>query len=79
LITLVITKLDETELVVELARDPTIAVDGVIQLVALAQERLRGFRLVPELRVLSLGVQLLEPACGVIPVKDASSAGPGTP
>jgi len=79
LVALGIAELDEAELIVELALDPAVAVDGVVQLVALAQRRLRGFRLVPELRVLGLGVQLREPACGVIPVKDASSAAPGTP
>jgi hypothetical protein len=79
LIALGVTELDETELVVELALDPAIAIDGIVELVALAQRCLRGFGLVPELRVLGLGVQLLQAACGVVPVKDASSAGPATP
>jgi hypothetical protein len=76
LVALGLAELDEAELIVELARDPLVAVDGIVQLVALAQRRLRGFRLVPELRVLGLGVQLIEPAYRIVPVKDASSAGP---
>ena len=79
LIALGVAELDEAELVVELALDPAVAVDRVIELVALAQRRLRGLGLVPELRVLGLGVQLLEPAESIVPVKDASSAGPAMP
>jgi hypothetical protein len=69
-------ELDETELVFEIARDRQIAVDRAIQPVALAQDRLRRLRLVPEVGVLRLGVQLGETPIGLIPVKDASSAGP---
>jgi hypothetical protein len=79
LIALGLAKLDEAELVIELLLDPLIAVDGVVELVALAQRRLRSLRLVPELGVLGLGVQLLEPAYSIVPVKDASSAGPAMP
>ena len=79
LIALRLAELDEAELIVELALDPAVTADGVVELIALAQRRLRGLGLVPELRILGLGVQLREPASGVIPVKDASSAGPGTP
>jgi len=77
LIALRLAELDQAELVVELTLDPAVAADGVVELVALAQRRLRGFGLVPELGILGLGVQLREPARSVIPVKDASSAGPG--
>jgi hypothetical protein len=77
LIALRLAELDEAELVLELALDTAIAVDRPGKLVALAQRRLSGFRLVPEVRVLGLGVQLFEPSRRVIPVKDASSAGRG--
>jgi hypothetical protein len=69
-------KLDELELLIELAGDLAIAADRTIELVALAQQRLCRRRLLPEVRILRLGVQLIETARGVVPVKDASSAGP---
>jgi hypothetical protein len=74
-IALRLAELDELELLVELARDLAIAVDRAIELVVLAQQRLRRRRLVPEIRVLGLGVQLVETTRRVVPVKDASSAG----
>jgi hypothetical protein len=73
-IALRLAELDELELVVELARDLAIAGDRAIELVALAQQGLRRRRLVPEIRILGLGVQLVETARRVVPVKDASSA-----
>jgi len=74
-IALRLAELDELELLVELARDLAIAVDRAIELVVLAQQRLRRRRFVPEIRVLGLGVQLVETTRRVVPVKDASSAG----
>jgi hypothetical protein len=68
-------ELDELELLDELARDLAIAADRAIELVALAQQRLGRGRLVPEIRVLGLSVQLVETTRRVVPVKDASSAG----
>jgi hypothetical protein len=68
-------ELDEAELIVELARDLAIAADRTVELVALAQQRLRRRRLLPQLGILRLGVQLVETARRVVPVKDASSAG----
>ena len=68
-------ELDEAKLIVELALDPTIAVDGAVELVALAQQCLREGGLFPQLGVFRLGVQLVEAAGCVVPVKDASSAG----
>ena len=46
-----------------------------VQLLALAHQFLRGCRIVPERGVFSLGVQFVQAAVGLIPVKDASSAG----
>jgi hypothetical protein len=45
---------------------------------ALAHHLLGALRIVPEIRVLGLGVQLIETQGGGIDVKDASSAGPTT-
>ena len=45
---------------------------------ALAQQGLRRGRIIPQLGVLRLGVQLGEAAVGHLPVKDASSAAPAT-
>jgi hypothetical protein len=74
-IALRLAELDELELLVELARDLTIAADRAIELVALAQQRLCRRRLLPEIRIFGLGVQLIETTRCVVPVKDASSAG----
>lgn len=68
-------ELDEFELLVELTRDLAIAADRAIELVALAQQRLRRRRLLPEIRIFGLGVQLVETTRRIVPVKDASSAG----
>jgi len=38
---------------------------------------LRGLRIVPKGGGFGLGVQLIEPADSIVPVKDASSAGQG--
>ena len=66
---------DQLDRVVEFALDALIAVDRVFEPGALAHHRLRGVGVVPELGVLGLRVQLVEPAVRGIPVKDASSAG----
>ena len=69
-------ELDEAELVLELALDQAIATDRAIKLVALTQQRLRRRRILPQIGVLRLGVELVKAARCVVPVKDASSAGP---
>src|SRR6185436_10601964 len=64
--------------VIDFALDAAIALDGAFEAGALAHQALRRVGVVPEFRVLGLGVQLGEaPGCGV-PVKDASSAAPTT-
>src|SRR6185369_8434409 len=55
-------ELDEAKLVVELALYPAIAIDGAVELVALAQHCLRESGFVPQLGVFRLGVQLVEAA-----------------
>jgi hypothetical protein len=42
---------------------------------ALAHQLLRSLRIVPQRGVFGLGVQFVQAAIGLIPVKDASSAG----
>ncbi len=68
----------ELERVVDLALDAPIAADRVVEPGTLAQQLLRRGGIVPQQRVLGLGVELGEaPGCA-IPVKDASSAAPAT-
>jgi hypothetical protein len=67
---------DEAERIVEFALELQVAVDGAVEPVPFAQDALRLLRVIPEVRVLREGVQLLEPPVRLIPVKDASSAGP---
>jgi hypothetical protein len=78
LVALRLAELDEAERVVDLALDAAVALDRTVETVALAQRLLRLLGVVPEVRVLRRGVQLGEPPVCVIPVKDASSAGPTT-
>ena len=69
---------DQFERVRDLAFDAAIAADRLVEPGALAHQFLRRRRVVPELRVLGLGVQFGEAAVGGLPVKDASSAAPAT-
>ena len=69
---------DQLDCVLDLAFDPAIAADRPLQPGALAQQRLGRGRIVPQLGVFGLGVQLGEAAVGRLPVKDASSAAPAT-
>ena len=48
--------------------------DGLVELLTLAHDLLRGLRIVPEVGVLGRGVQLREAFIDGVPVKDASSA-----
>jgi len=73
-----IAELDQLERVVDLALDPAVPLDRAFQPGAFAQQRLRRGRVIPELRVFRLGVQLGEAPVGRLPVKDASSAAPAT-
>jgi hypothetical protein len=69
---------DQFDSFLDLALDAAIAVDRLFQSGTLAQYFLRLGRVVPELGVFRLGVQLGEAAVGDVPVKDASSAAPTT-
>jgi len=76
LIALGLRKLDQPERVLELALDRAVGIDSTLEPAALAQQSLRLRGLFPELRIFGESVQLCETADRVIPVKDASSAGP---
>jgi hypothetical protein len=71
-------QLDQLQRLVDLALDAPIALDRLVEPGALAQQLLRGRRILPQARVLSLGVQLGEASGRGLPVKDASSAAPTT-
>src|SRR5205823_5545008 len=69
---------DQLDRVIDLAFDAAVTFDRALQAGALAQQGLRRGRIVPQLGVFRLGVQLGEATVGHLPVKDASSAAPAT-
>ena len=69
---------DQLDRVFNLALDAAVALNRPFEAGALAQDLLRLGRVVPELRIFRLGVQLGEAPVGNLPVKDASSAAPTT-
>jgi hypothetical protein len=73
-----LTHLDQLEGVGNLPLDPAITVDRLVQLGAFAQQLLCRRGIIPQPRILGLGVQLGEAAVCSLPVKDASSAAPTT-
>jgi hypothetical protein len=73
-----LTKLDQFEGLFDLALDPPVAADRLVEPGALAQQLLRRRGIVPQLRILGLRVQLGEASGRGLPVKDASSATPAT-
>jgi hypothetical protein len=73
-----LTQFDQLESFADLALDPPVAADRLVELGALAQQLLSRGGIVPQPRVFGLSVQLGKaPGCD-IPVKDASSAAPTT-
>jgi hypothetical protein len=71
-------ELDQLDRLVDLALDPPVAADRLVEPGALAQQLLRARRVVPQVRILGLLVQLGEAPGRRLPVKDASSAAPAT-
>ena len=71
-------KRDQFERIVDLALDPPVAADCLIEPGALAQQPLRTRGIVPQVLILGLCVQLGKTAGRGLPVKDASSAAPAT-
>ena len=73
-----LSQFDQLERVGDLALDAAVARNRMVEPGALAQQLLRDAGIVPQARVLGLGVQLGEAPCCGLPVKDASSAAPAT-
>jgi hypothetical protein len=73
-----IAQLDQLDRIAEVALDAAVAVNGLFEAGALAQDLLRLVRVVPQFRVLGPVVQLGETPVRGVPVKDASSAAPTT-
>jgi hypothetical protein len=71
-------ELDQADRVAELGAQRVIGTDRLVEMGALAQQRLRLRRIVPQGRVAGLGIQLREFLDCVVVVKDASSAVPAT-
>ena len=71
-------QLDESDGVLQLAIELGERAEPLLEIGALAHQLLRGVGIVPELRILDLGVQLGETSRRSIDVKDASSAVPWT-
>ena len=71
-------ELDQLERVGDLALDPPVAADRLVEPGAFTQQPLRARRIVPQVLILGLRVQLGETAGRGLPVKDASSAAPTT-
>jgi hypothetical protein len=77
-LTLGLAQLDQFARFVDLALDAPVAADRLVEPSALAQQFLRCRRVVPQMRILRLRVQLGKAPGRGIPVKDASSAAPAT-
>lgn len=75
LVAFFLAKLDQLDIVVELLFELFDAVDAVIELLAFAHQLLRFGSVIPEVRILCLVVQPVQPSYRLVPVKDASSAG----
>ena len=71
-------KLDQLERLLDLALDPAVAADRLVEPGALTQQLLRARGILPQAGVLGLRIQLGETAGRGLPVKDASSAAPTT-
>jgi len=77
-IALGVTQFDQLGRLVDLALDPPVAADRLVEPGALTQQLLRTPGIVPQVLILGLRVQLGETAGRGLPVKDASSAAPTT-
>ena len=74
-VALFLAELDQPDIVVERLRQAFDRRDAVLEPLAFAHQLLRFRRVVPEVGVLGAHVQVVKPLYGLIPVKDASSAG----
>jgi len=73
-----LTQLDQLDGFGDLPLDPPVAADRLVEAGTLAQQLLRACRIVPQVRILGLRIQLGEAVICRLPVKDASSAAPTT-
>jgi hypothetical protein len=71
-------ELDQFDRLLDLALDPPVAADRLVEPGAFTQQPLRARGIVPQVLILGLRVQLGETAGRGLPVKDASSAAPTT-
>jgi hypothetical protein len=78
LVALGLAQFDQPDRVLELAGEPRVVADAFVELGALAQDLLGPRLIVPEGRIARERVQFLEPGRRAIPVKETSSAVPGT-
>ena len=70
-----VSEFDQAHPIGQLVFKPAHGRERGLELLALTHEALRLLRLVPDGRVFGFGVQFVETAKGLVPVKDASSAG----
>jgi hypothetical protein len=75
---LALAQLNQLVRLVDLALDPPVAADGLVEPGALAQQFLGCLRVGPEVRVFRLRVQFGKAPGRGVPVKDASSAARAT-
>lgn len=76
LIALGLAQFDQFQRVVEIPLESAIALDGGFEAAALTGQRLGAGLIVPEVGVFDDGVQFIQTAKGLFPVKDASSGEP---
>jgi hypothetical protein len=79
LVVLAFAQLEQHQRVVQFLAEICKGRDRVVQRAPLAHHRLRGLRIVPQIRVLGLLVQFLEALLRALRVKDASLAGSTPP
>ena len=78
LVTLLLAHLDELDVLLQALLEIADAADLLVQQLPLAHQLLRPLRIIPQRGVFRLPVQLFQPGQRVVPVKDTSSAVPGT-
>jgi hypothetical protein len=75
LVALLLAEFDQVDIVFQRLAEASERLDAVIEPLALAHHLLGFLRVVPEGRVLGAHVKVVQSFQGLIPVKDASSAG----
>lgn len=75
LVAFFLTKLDQADIVFQRLGETLDRRDAILETLAFAHQLLRFQRFVPEACVLGANIEVFKPLYGLIPVKDASSAG----